>query len=378
MSRSSALLIALIFTINSYVFAQLDNQLFYDCYAIQNSDSGSIKLGFDISGYFWNNEYATDIAPGYTLFGYQFKPYVSYYPSNRFRIDAGGFFMKDFGDSSFTDIRPVLTLKYKKNNFSFLFGTLEGAASHRLIEPLYYLQRVISRRLEDGFQFKWLTDRLFLDIWLDWENMIRFGDDENEAFNAGFSFAYQIFKSRIVRIEIPFQFLAHHTGGQIDANNLPAETQYNSGMGLGLLFPFHGISWLNHIKTENYFVDYFTSETPQVLPYGQGYGIFLNASGSFKWFDLMISYWYGNQFIAHQGTPIYQSVSMDFIQSGYVEKERKLLFLRLMYERNLTRDLSLAFRFEPVYDFGSNKMDHMELLYLRYNTDFILNKKKLK
>jgi len=361
-----------------YTFGQLDNEIFSDKYPIQESDSGAIKFGLDISGYFWNNEYATDIAGAYTLFGYQFKPYFSYYPSDLIRIDAGGFFMKDFGDSSFTDIRPILTVKYKRKNFAFLFGTIEGAASHRLIEPLYYLQRVINRRIEDGFQFKWTSERLFLDVWLDWVNMIHFGDPEQEEFNVGVSFNYLIYDSKKFQVGLPIQFLANHLGGEIDTNPNPSITYYNAALGFSLIFPMHSISWLDEIRTDNYYADYFTGDDPVNLPYGQGQGFFANVSGKFKWFELMISYWNGNKFIAPQGTPIYQSVAWDYSSSGYIEEDRELLFFRFMYEQEFKGGLSLAFRFEPVYDFGNSKLDHMEVLFLRYKTDFLLNKRRRK
>jgi hypothetical protein len=362
----------------SHTYGQLDNRLFHDQYTLLDQDSGAIKLGFDVSGYFWNNEYSSEIAPGYTLFGYQFRPYLSYYPAKSLRLDVGGFFMKDFGDSSFADIRPLLTIKYQKRNFSFLFGSLEGAATHRLIEPLYYLQHIINRRIEDGVQFKWVSDRLFLDVWLEWVNMIRFGDDEQEEFNMGISFNYRVYESENFNIEIPFQFLANHRGGQIDVNDLPAETIFNAAFGFSLIFPVRDVSWFKSIRSDNYFVDFFTTEKPVQLPYDQGQGLFLHLTGQFKWFDLAFSYWKGDKFFAPQGTPIYQSVSMDFSNNGYTEEKRELLFIRLMLEHNFKGGLSLAFRFEPVYDFGINKLDHMEVLFLRYKTDFLLNKKRKK
>lgn len=357
-------------------YGQLINKIFSDHFPVQETDSGAIKFGLDISGYFWNNEYSTDIVPGYTLFGYQFKPYLSFYPSNRIRLDAGGFFMKDFGDTSFTDIRPILTIKYTRKNFAFLFGTIEGAASHRLIEPLYYLQRVINRRIEDGFQLKWTSDRLFLDVWLDWVNMIHFGDPRQEEFNVGISFNYLIYDSRNFQLELPVQFLANHLGGEIDTNPDPSITYFNAALGFSLVFPLHNISWLDEIRTDNYYADFFTGEDPVDLPYGQGQGFFTNVSGKYKGFELMISYWNGNKFIAPQGTPVYQSVAWDYSTSGYSEEDRELLFFRFMYEKNFKGGLSLAFRFEPVYDFGNSQLDHMEVLFLRYNTDFLLNKRK--
>ena len=121
-------------------------QFLYDEYVIEERDSGAFKVGFDLLGYLRNNEFKSDIIPGYTLFGYQLRPYLSYYPSSHIRIDMGGFFVRDFGEDGFSEIRPILTFKYSKRSYSFIFGTLEGALSHRIIEPIYDVENVIARR----------------------------------------------------------------------------------------------------------------------------------------------------------------------------------------------------------------------------------------
>ncbi len=208
--------------------------------------------------------------------------------------------------------------------------------------------------------------------------MIDFGDPQQEEFNVGISFNYLIFDSEKFQVELPVQFLAKHYGGEIDTNPNPAITYFNAALGFSLVFPMDNISWLKEIRTDNYYADYFTGDDPVDLPFSQGQGFFANVSGKFKWFELMISYWNGNKFIAPQGTPVYQSVAWDYSSSGYIEEDRELLFFRFMYEMDFNGGLSLAFRFEPVYDFGNSTLDHMEVLFLRYNTDFLLNKKRRK
>ena len=91
--------------------------------------------------------------------------------------------------------------------------------------------------------------------------------------------------------------------------------------------------------------------------------------------DVMISFWHGDQFYSPNGTPIYQSVSILYDENNYSEIQRDLLFVRLLFEHNFNQGLTLAFRFEPLYDFKNVRFDHMEGLYLRYRTDFTLNRK---
>ena len=126
---------------------------------------------------------------------------------------------------------------------------------------------------------------------------------------------------------------------------------------------------------DNYYTLYKLTDPIPGIPYEDGDGIFINLTGSFKWFDMMISYWHGNEYYSPNGGRLYRSVSWDYPVTGYTEEQRDLLFFRLMYERELTTGLTLAFRFEPMYDMKNQLMEHSESIYLRYNIDFLLNKK---
>jgi hypothetical protein len=359
-----------------FVNAQLDNSFFRDYYSIHPDDSASIKFGIEAFGFFKNNEFKNDIIPGYTLFGYQFRPYFSYFPSGRIRLDAGAFFLKDFGEKNFREIRPLFTIKYSFNHFYILFGTLEGALSHHLIEPIYDFESVIDPRVEDGLQIKYINNRLFLDTWIDWVNMIDFGENALEEFNFGISFNVQLIQRSNFILEIPLQLLANHRGGEIDTSPEPANTLWNTAAGIGLVFPFSEADLLRSIRLDNYYGRFQTSDNSSSLPFNSGDGWFLNVTGDLKWLDLMLSYWHGNQFYAPNGSPLYQSVSFDFSNDSYVEELRDLVFARFLFEHDFHHGLTLAFRFEPVYDLNNNHFDHYEGLYLRYRTDWILNRKK--
>lgn len=358
------------------VKGQLDNSFFQDYYTIHPNDSARIKFGIEAFGFFKNNEYKNNIIPGYTLFGYQFRPYFSYFPSSRIRLEAGGYFVKDFGKEDIRNIRPLFTIKYSDKHFSMLFGTLEGALSHQLIEPIYNFESVINQRIEDGFQIKYINNTVFLDTWIEWVNMIDFGENALEEFNVGFSFNIRLMERSNFILEIPLQLLANHRGGEIDTSQEPANTIWNTAAGIGLIFPFNHAEFLRSVRVDNYYGRFQTSDNSSQLPFSSGDGWFLNVTGDLKWFDIMISYWHGNQFYSPNGTPLYQSVSFDFIRDGYIEKLRDLIFTRLLFEHDFQHGLTLAFRFEPVYDLNNNHFDHSEGLYLQFRTDWILNRKK--
>src|SRR3954463_7160426 len=91
--------------------AQLNNRVFEDRMAIEEADSGKLFIGLNALGFFKNNEYVRTIIDGYTLFGYQFQPYLSYHIAKNIRIDAGGYFQKDFGNSKFSTTAPVFSIK---------------------------------------------------------------------------------------------------------------------------------------------------------------------------------------------------------------------------------------------------------------------------
>jgi hypothetical protein len=358
------------------VRGQLDNSAFHDYLSVTPADSAGVKFGLEVFGYIRNNEFREDPVPGYTLFGYQFRPYFSYFPTGRIRLDAGGFFQKDFGEDNFTEIRPILSIKYAVKNFSMIFGTLEGAMSHRLIEPMYNFENLISRRIEDGLQLKYINDRIFFDTWIEWINMLDFGEDALEEFNFGISMNVRLLETSAIRICLPVQLLANHQGGEIDVSDEPANTILNSAAGIGMEIPLEKNGLLESIRLDGYYGFFNSTDDPGYLPFLEGDGWLLNLSGKSGWFEMMISYWHGDRFYAPYGGPHYQSVFFDLEKVPEIQEQRDLLYFRMFFEQDLARGLSLSIRFEPVYDIGNGQFDHTEGLYLRYRTDFMLNLKK--
>ncbi|MEM7110463.1 MAG: hypothetical protein AAF519_19700, partial [Bacteroidota bacterium] len=228
----NTLLVFMFLGVSNLALCQLDNLAFDQLQPIPKQDSNALYIGFNALGFTKNNEYFNDIADGFTLFGFQFNPYFSYQVGDRFKFSGGLYLQQDFGNDDFSEIAPTFTAQYTFLNGKVLFGTLEGATSHQLIEPLFDFERVLVNRLENGFQFKIDKPDFFFDLWVDWQNMIYPGDNDQEEVTAGISFRKKIVEAGDVKFTLPVQALVFHRGGQIDSSPLPLQTYLNTALGL--------------------------------------------------------------------------------------------------------------------------------------------------
>lgn len=355
-------------------YGQLDNRAFEQRMAVQPADSNKLFLGINLMGFGKNNEYFDTTVEGYTLFGYQLNPYLSYNISKNVRLDVGVYAQKDFGNDDYTEVKPTFSLKIRQNNFNFIFGTLEGSIHHRLIEPLYDFERVLNNRLENGIQMVWLKDDLFLDVWVDWQKMIYHNSTEPERFSAGLSFNKTLFRSGNFHIDLPIQVLASHQGGQIDVVDNEVITQYNGAA--GLTFESDLTGFVNGIGLKSYVTGFKTDANEPVFDSGTGTGVFINPYLKTKiGLTVMGSYWRGDRFLTLQGNQLYPSVSDNYPLR--VDEVREFFMLRLLYDVKVADGLTLTGRAEPFYDTHAKAIEYSFGLYLSFSERFfLLNAKK--
>lgn len=373
--KKLSLIFLLFFGVQS-VFSQLDNTAFDQLETIIAKDSNALYIGVNALGFNKNNEYFNDIADGFTLFGFQFNPYVSYQVGDRFKFSGGLYLQKDFGNDDFSEIAPTFTAQYTFLNGRVLFGTLEGATSHRLIEPLFDFERVLINRLENGFQFKIDKPGLFLDIWADWQNMIYRGDNDQEEVTAGVSFQKQITDGGI-KISVPVQALVFHRGGQIDSSPLPLQTFVNTAVGVVLDKHVSDAGYIREARFEAYHSYYRDYSNTQLQTFKDGDGLYLNASVKTKiHLDIMASYWRGNEFISIQGGQLYPSVSSTFKDPSVVEPQRELLIFRFLHTLKISDHIFVSTRFEPHLDLGNGDFEFSHAFYVNYRPKFFVSRLK--
>lgn len=365
--------ILLLIAIPGAARAQLDNTVFEDRQSLAAADSGKLFFDLGFLGFSKNNEYFDTIIEGYTLLGYQLHPSLGYYARKNVRLAAGAYLQQDFGNRGFSTVVPTLSLKITKGPMALVFGNIEGSLGHRLIEPLYGFERVLNHRLETGIQLKSMTENLFFDLWLDWQNTIYNNDPEQERFVSGLSVQKKILKKAAFEISIPVQVLIAHRGGQINISHEPLETLMNSAVGAEV--QKHGTGWMKAWKVNGFYAYYKDVTATYGRPYLDGSGFYANATMSMAFgLDVMASYWQTHEFLSIQGGNIYPSVS----EFDYrVQRENmQLAIVRLLYNREIAKGLAATLRVEPYYDLGFNSFQYSYGFYLQFKDRFFLAKRK--
>jgi hypothetical protein len=354
---------------------QSNYPVFMDSTKIHPEDSGRLSLEIDNLNYLRNYEYFGDIPLSYTLLGYQFIPQLKYQLNENFLIKGGIFLRREFGRPGFESIVPVFTAKYQKNGLSWIMGLLEGSANHRFIEPIYNIESTITDRIEQGIQIKLDKKKFWMDWYIDWEKAIKLNDPFREELTSGISTRTKLIDNPKFAMEIPLQAMVAHKGGQISNSPVNVESLLNAAGGISLQFKPNTYSFIKEVISEHYLVYYKNLSGTKVRLYNEGNGWLSSVTlKSKKNFDLDLRYWKGNQFFGPRGQPLYNSISEKI--ANYGEKERELVFLTLIYDKPLYKNIYIDLRLEPYYDLGNKFLEYAYSAFIRVNKDFFLKKLK--
>lgn len=342
------------------------------------ADSNTVSLSYSNLFYLRDYEYTHDIQTGYTYFGSWHYPRVSVQPNRWLRIEGGALLQKDFGDSHFERAWPVFSLQLQHREFRFRFGMLEGNQSHGMAEPIISYDKLIERPIEEGIQLLWKTKKLETDIWLDWESRQKELANHPEELTGGLSLDYTLNKPGTTwQIKIPVQVIIAHKGGQLDTNNSVVLSAMNAAAGITAEWknPDRKI-WLRDFRAEMLFLDYKLLQGGPVYPYDKGSGFLANLLFRTKGnAGLLLSYWKGENFIAAKGGKLFQSIS-SIPNRNYREPERELLFLNLLYEKELFPHFFIDARFSPYADLANGYAETSFLVLFSYRNNFRLGKLK--
>ena len=118
------------------------------------------------------------------------------------------------------------------------------------------------------------------------------------------------------------------------------------------------------------FQDY--SFTKGQFPFKYGRALYLNAALETRYADVMLSYWQGSRFISPLGGDFYQSASRTVSNPDFVDRQRRLLFVRLMRDFRIADAAALTARVEPVFDFNTRVLDYSLAMYLNFRQEWLL------
>lgn len=352
------------------VHAQTEYSIYKDSSTTMPPAHG-LSLQVDNFNYFRNNEYFGHVAWGYTLFGYQLQPVVSYRLTDKITLQGGAFLQREFGRGGFIHAIPYYCAMYQNNGFTIRTGNLHGAANHRYIEPIYTPEATITDRVEQGLQITIDKRRVWADVYMDWEKAIRWYDNYPEEFTSGISARLKPMPDKKLRIEVPMQLMVAHRGGQLDTCSVPIESLLNTAMGISFNYTT-GSRLIPSLRTEHYYV-YYKNLTydRNVQPYISGDGYFASLTAHTRHnIDIDLRYWTGAMFIGPRGLPLFSSASQ--VHDTLNEDFRSLLFMNVIYNKQFGKHMYLDARAEPYYNFGEAKFEIAYALYMRIRLDALL------
>ena len=337
-----------------------------------DSVAGQLRLSLSSFTFFKDNEYFNKIVDGYTLFGTQLNPQLVYFPSKDLRLEGGVFLWKDFGNPELQQVRPTFRVTYTVKKHEFILGNIRPNLNHNYIEPLFNFERVMLKPLEEGLQYRYLGDRLFVDVWVDWLRQQYRYSNYQEEIAGGLSSSYRLTRPEsAIQVALPFQFTGQHHGGQIDTLNKPLQTLFNEAVGIearmmlgnrhrALRFNGYVLGFQDH------------SFTFGQLPFKYGNGLYLNTTLETRYADLMLSYWQGSRFISPLGGDLYQSLSRTVSNPDFLDRERRILLVRLLRDFRISDAAALTVRVEPLYDFNIQLLDFSFGVYLNFRQEWLL------
>ncbi len=337
-----------------------------------DSSAGDLRLSLNSFTFFKDNEYFNKIVDGYTLFGTQLNPQLVYYPAKNLRLEAGVFLWKDFGNPQLQQVRPTYRATWTKDKHQFILGNIRAHLNHNYIEPLLNFERVMLNPLEEGLQYRYLGNRLFLDFWVDWQRQQYRNSNYQEEIAGGLSGSYRLTRpGSTIQVTLPFQFTAIHRGGQIDTLDKPLQTLFNEALGIEARMMLGNRH--RALRFNGYVLGFQdNSPTQGQNPFKYGRGLYLNTTFETRYADVMLSYWQGSRFIAPLGGDLFQSASRTVSNPDYLDRQRRILLVRLLRDFRISDAAALTVRVEPVYDFNARLLDFSFGVYLNFRQEWLL------
>jgi len=336
-------------------------------------DSNALYFRFDNANFLWDNEYFSDIVEGYTLIGYFITPQLQYHFSPHLKIDAGVHFLKYSGVDKYTTVIPTYSVTYSKNNWALTMGSLQGSIYHRVSEPLIYSERYFTNNIENGAQYLLNKEKLWLDVWLEWQTFIFAGDNKQEELLFGVNAIPQILKRQNFAIEGVGTLLAGHRGGQIDSTGKNIKTALNYGLGLNFSQRFN-TKLIDNISLESQYVGFYDNSPTVESIYDMGGGLLNNLRFSKNESYLQIGYWSASHYLSIIGHPIYQCYST--VDTLLHKENRELITANLFYSKSIYKGVYLGLMADIFYDLEAKSTDYSMGLTLILKQDFFLTRFK--
>jgi hypothetical protein len=369
------LLIILFLSVSLLAVAQIHNEARYYYPEFEADRSHQLLLHLANINFVKDNEYKNKFAWGHTLIGYGIQPTLMYYAGERLRLRAGVFLQQYSGLNYYSEVRPVLSAHLRVSpSFDLIMGSLKGHVHHDIIEPLFDTERQYTRPVENGIQILVNRPGFNLDLWVDWEQYVREGDDFPEWFTAGLSVTPELLDTvaQPWQIRLPVNLMAVHRGGEVSSYPERVQTSMNLAAGIHLERKLTGA--FSDAGVFAYGMNYNNLNEVGQLGVNSGYAWYAGATANTPRTNMMVGYFYGHDFVALRGGGIFQSVSP--IRDNVYIPTRRLITMKFGYNRVFLKQIKFSFLFEGYFDIPDARFDFAPGIQVVFSPSFFLTEAK--
>lgn len=335
-------------------------QEYYSSYfASEDYDSISKKtIGAHLynNNFVKNNEYFGPFNEGITYIGSILQPEIAWNVAPNFTLSAGWYFRHFYGRSKIETSLPIIRATYHNpKGLKLTIGQLKsGNLKHEFVEPLYNTDNYFTKNPEYGVQLLYSKPRLKSEIYMDWENFILPGENQQEVITGGALLSYQIMQTNVHKVKFEGQSIIHHFGGQVDNSESLLQTRGNIAAGINYTINLNS-RYLQSIRFASWYFQALELSHTNTLPYRSGYATMNGFDFSNKYFKLGSAWFHGEYFFAPLGDQMFQSVSG--LNDWYTDDKRDLISSKLAFEYPIFKGIKFGFRIESYFDIERKNHD---------------------
>ncbi len=335
-------------------------QEYYSSYfASEEHDSISKKtIGVHLynNNFVKNNEYFGPFNEGITYIGSILQPEIDWNISTNFTLSAGWYFRHFYGRSKIETSLPVIRATYHNpKGFKLTIGQLKsGNLQHNFVEPLYSTDNYFTKNPEYGVQLLYSRPRLKSEIYMDWENFILPGENQQEVITGGAQLSYLIMQTHGHTVNFEGQSIIHHFGGQVDNSTSLLQTRANAAAGINYTITLNS-KHMQSIRFASWYLQAMELSHTNTLPYHRGFATMNGIDFSNKYFKLGSAWFHGEYFFAPLGDPLFQSVSG--LNDWYADDTRDIISSKLAFEYSIFQGIKFGFHIQSYFDIERKNHD---------------------
>lgn len=297
------------------------------------SQPGEVYFEVGMNSYLKNVEYTNPGLKGYTLTGANGPFRLRFFSGENADLHVGITARTQSGTESKNEYIPDVSLRMDLNDkWEVTCGTYTPADNHLLTDPVFHSEKYLTNPVESGFRFRYSGEKSKYETGWDWENYIEFGDTTQEKFDFRISGYSEVYRKNKSSLMIPSFFVVRHHGGEI--SDYSEKVLSISTFGAGILFRYCNSDTNTEVSfdqldiSQHFFGYKDLNENKVFFNAEEGFAGFSELKFYKKNFRTALSYFYGENYFAYEGNPVYSSYAL---QTGSYSRIKSIIGAKAAY-----------------------------------------------